>query len=186
MCQLCLIFCCEIAYSDSVYFLFGNLLTLTSELNFLLTLTGLTTCKHRWELPGNYPYFEKYGNLPLCLDNYALFSLPPIFTTILYTYPLRHILYLGEPSVNTISNYHGTFIHLYMHWYDPIYKIYKWNSCFSLIHMAVFFLIFLCQQYIKNYFIIYKLNFYFSWYQWSLRHVVTHKPIFSIISFIFK
>ena len=30
---------------------------------------------------------KKYGNLPLCLENYALFSLPPIFTTILYTYP---------------------------------------------------------------------------------------------------
>ena len=43
--------------------------------------------EHRWELPGNCPYFEKYGNLPLCLENYALFSLPPIFTDILYTYP---------------------------------------------------------------------------------------------------
>ena len=32
----------------------------------------------RWELPGNNPSFQKYGNLPLCLENYALFSLPPI------------------------------------------------------------------------------------------------------------
>ena len=39
--------------------------------------------------------FEKCGHLPLCLENYALFSLPPIFTTILYTYPLRCIMYLG-------------------------------------------------------------------------------------------
>ena len=37
---------------------------------------------HRCELPGNYPYFEKYGNLPLCLENYALFLLPSIFTTV--------------------------------------------------------------------------------------------------------
>ena len=58
---------------------------------------------------------EKYGNLPLCLENYALFSLPPIFTTILYTYPLRNIIYLGEPSGDIISNYHGTFIHIFMH-----------------------------------------------------------------------
>ena len=36
------------------------------------------TLRHRWELPGNYPYFEKYCNLPLCLENYALFSLPLI------------------------------------------------------------------------------------------------------------
>ena len=55
---------------------------------------------------------KKYGNLPLYLENYALFSLPPIFTTILYTYPLRYIIYLGEPSGNIISNCHGTFIHI--------------------------------------------------------------------------
>ena len=47
-----------------------------------------------WELPGNYPYFRKCGNLPLCLENYALFSLPPIFTNNLYTYTLRYIIYL--------------------------------------------------------------------------------------------
>ena len=58
---------------------------------------------------------KKYGNLPLCLENYALFSLPPIFTTILFTYPLRYIIYLGEPLGNIISNCHGTFIHIFMH-----------------------------------------------------------------------
>ena len=49
---------------------------------------------------GNYRVitliFTKYGNLPLCLDNYALFSLPPIFTNNLYTYTLSNIIYLGE------------------------------------------------------------------------------------------
>ena len=77
---------------------------------------------HRWELLGNYSYFEKYGNLLLGLENYALFSLPPIFTNTLYTYPLRYIIHLGEPSGNIISNYHGKFIHICIHWYDPIFK----------------------------------------------------------------
>ena len=70
---------------------------------------------HRWKLPGNYPNFKKYGNSPLYLENYALFLLPPIFTNILYTYPLSYMIYLGEPSGNIILNYHGTFIHIYMH-----------------------------------------------------------------------
>ena len=56
-----------------------------------------------------------YGNLPLCLENYALFSLPPISTTIIYKYPLMYIIYLGEPSGGIITNYHGTFIHIFMH-----------------------------------------------------------------------
>ena len=50
---------------------------------------------------GNYRLitliFKKYGNLPLCLENCALFSLPPIFTNNLSTYTLRYIIYLGEP-----------------------------------------------------------------------------------------
>ena len=41
-------------------------------------------------IDGNYwvitLIFKKYGNLPLCLENYALFYLPPIFTNHLYTY----------------------------------------------------------------------------------------------------
>ena len=31
-------------------------------------------------------------------------------------------MYLGEPSSNIISNYHGTFIHIFMHGYYPIYQ----------------------------------------------------------------
>ena len=83
---------------------------------------SMASSDHRWELPGNYPYFEKYGNLPLCLENYALCSVPPIFTTILYTYPLRFIIYLEEPSGNIIMNYHGTFIHIFIHGYYPAYQ----------------------------------------------------------------
>ena len=43
--------------------------------------------------------FKKYGNLPLCMENYALFSLPSIFKSRLYTYASRYIIYLGESSV---------------------------------------------------------------------------------------
>ena len=32
------------------------------------------------------------------MENYALFSLPPVFTNIIYIYALRYIIYLGEPS----------------------------------------------------------------------------------------
>ena len=53
------------------------------------------------ELSGNYPYFQKNGNLSLCLENYALFSLPPIFTNNLYTYTLSYTIYLREPSDNS-------------------------------------------------------------------------------------
>ena len=81
-------------------------------------------------IDGNYRVitliFTKYSNLPLCLDNYALFLLLPIFTNNLYTYKLRYIIYLGEPSGNIISNYHGTFIHIFMHGYDPNLNIYKY------------------------------------------------------------
>ena len=44
--------------------------------------------------------FKKYGDYPLCLEKYALFSLPPIFTNNLFTYTLRYIIYLGQPSGN--------------------------------------------------------------------------------------
>ena len=77
---------------------------------------------------------KKYGNLPLCLENYALFSLPPIFTTILYTYPLRYIIYLEEPLGNIIKNYHGTFIHIFMHGYYPIYQNNITKPSFFMIH----------------------------------------------------
>ena len=46
---------------------------------------------------------KKYVNLPLYLENYALFLLPPIFANILYTYPLMYIIHLGEPSGNIVS-----------------------------------------------------------------------------------
>ena len=44
---------------------------------------------HRiWTIDGNYRVinliFKKYGNLPLCLEKCALFSLPPIYTNISY------------------------------------------------------------------------------------------------------
>ena len=85
---------------------------------------------------------------------------PAFFLTVLYSYTLRNKIYLREPSGNIISNCHGTFIHVFMHWYDPIYIIYKWNSHFSSIHMAVFlFSNFLWEQYIKNFVIIYKSEF---------------------------
>ena len=107
--------------------------------------------------------FKKYGNLPLCMENYALFSLPPIFTNILYTYPLRYITYLEEPSGNTISNYHGKFIHIYMHLYDPMFKKNIWKSYLPRLILPVFCpLLFSCQQYIKNSSNFYKLGFFIS------------------------
>ena len=48
--------------------------------------------------------FTKYRNLPLRLENDALFLLPPIFTKRLYTYPLGNIIYLGYPSSNIIPD----------------------------------------------------------------------------------
>ena len=86
----------------------------------------LSVFRHLYGIYDNYRLitliFKKCGNLSLCLENCALFSLLLIFTTILYKYPLRYIIYLGEPSGNIISNYHDTFIHIYMYWYDPIFK----------------------------------------------------------------
>ena len=76
--------------------------------------------------------FKKYGNLPLCLENYALFSLPLIYKNILYTYPLRYIIYLGEPSGNTIWNYHSTFIQIFMHGYYSIHQKKNPKPSFSL------------------------------------------------------
>ena len=76
-------------------------------------------------IDGNYRVitliFTKCGNLLLSLENYALFSLPSIFTKKLYTYTLSNILYLGKPPGNIISNYHRTFIHICMHAYYPSY-----------------------------------------------------------------
>ena len=44
----------------------------------------------------------------------------------------------GEPSGNIISNYHGTFIHIYMHSYDLMFKIYIWNSYFPWLILPFF------------------------------------------------
>ena len=89
-------------------------------------------------IDGNYRVitliFKKYGNLPLCLENYALFLLPPIFTTILYTYIFRYMINLGEPSGNILSNYHGTFLHIFMHGYYPIYQKKIPKPSFFIIH----------------------------------------------------
>ena len=71
-----------------------------------------STQTHIRELPGNYPYFQKNGNLPLCLENYALLLLPPIFTNGLYTCTLRYIIYIGEPLGN--FNFKLTW-HIYTH-----------------------------------------------------------------------
>ena len=46
----------------------------------------------------------------------------PLFLQKKNTYTLSNILYLGEPSGNIISNYHGTFIHIFMHVYYPIHQ----------------------------------------------------------------
>ena len=68
-------------------------------------------------IDGNYRVitliFTKYGNLPLYLENYALFSLPPIFTKGLYIYTLSYMIYLRETSGNIISNYHDTHTHIH-------------------------------------------------------------------------
>ena len=42
---------------------------------------------------------------------------------MLYTYTLRDIIYLGEPSGNIISNYHGTFIHIYIEGESPMWRL---------------------------------------------------------------
>ena len=94
---------------------------------------GIVTC-----IDGNYrvitPIFTKYGTLPLCLENYALFSLPKNFTDNFYTYTLSNTLYLGETSGDKISNYHGIFIHIFMHEYYPIYQKKKIQTVFFHIH----------------------------------------------------
>ena len=92
------------------------------------------------------------------------YSCYPRLYNYLYTYTLRDIIYIVQPLGNIISNYHGTFIHIYMNSYDSISKIYIWNSFFSSINLAIFFWfsLFSCQQYTKNYFIIYKLDSLFQ------------------------
>ena len=49
---------------------------------------GWTSCAHI--IDKNYQVitfiFKTYGNLPLCLENYALFSLPPILPKKIHMY----------------------------------------------------------------------------------------------------
>ena len=72
---------------------------------------------------GQFPLSSKKNdNIPLYLKNYAIFLSPPIFTNNIYTYILRYMMYLGEPSGNIIKNYHCTFIEIFMHGYDPSLK----------------------------------------------------------------
>ena len=87
-----------------------------------------------WTINGNYLVITlifKNCNLPLFLNPYALFSLPPIFTKNIFTYTLSYTIYLGEPWGNIISNHHGIFIHIFMHGYDPSFKIYILTVCFG-------------------------------------------------------
>ena len=72
----------------------------------------------------------------------TIITLPPIFLTILYTYPFRYIIYLGELSGNIFQI---TMAHLYTYTcIDIIVYIKNINETvvFSPIHMAVFVLIF--------------------------------------------
>ena len=67
---------------------------------------------------------------------------PRFLQLYIYTYTLSYIIYLGEPPGNIISNYHGTFIHIFMHGYDTKKKIL--NSflcqCCCFICQGIFFL----------------------------------------------
>ena len=110
--------------------------------------------------------FKKYGNLTLCLENYALFSLPPIFTNILYTYPLSHIIHIGEPLGSIISNDHCICIHIYMHWYDPMFKRYTRNIFFPWLMLPFFVpLFFLANNTSKTLSFFTSWIFNFSWYR---------------------
>ena len=80
------------------------------------------------------------------MENYALFSLPSIFTTFLYAYALVNILYLGEPSGNSFWNSYGAFIHIFIHGYYHIYQkenyqIVFFCQCYRFIFRCSFFLV---------------------------------------------
>ena len=89
--------------------------------------------------------------MPLFLQNMAIYPLfgelctflvTLNFYNILHTYALSNILYLGEKSVNLISNYHGTFIHIFMYRYYHIKKKIKpfFCQCCRIICWRSFFL----------------------------------------------
>ena len=54
--------------------------------------------------------YKKNGNLSLCLENYALFSLPPIFTKNIYTYTVEENCSLGGSIISRLDN--GAFVGL--------------------------------------------------------------------------
>ena len=62
---------------------------------------------------------------------------PLIFTKRLFTYPLSNILYLGYPYGNIISNYHGTFIHIFMYGCYLFLNIYQ-TSFFCQFYRFIF------------------------------------------------
>ena len=73
------------------------------------------------------------------------YSCYPRFLQMIYIYPLRYIFYLGKKSRDIISNYNDTFIHIFMHLYDPNFKIYILNRFFlgqfcRFICQCIFFL----------------------------------------------
>ena len=92
----------------------------------------------RWELPGNYPHFQKIWSFIPLFGELCIILVTPDFYKNIYTYTLIYIIYLGEPSGNTISNPHGTFIHIFMHGYNPNFKKYILNVFFP-VNVAVLF-----------------------------------------------
>ena len=68
--------------------------------------------RHRWKLPGKYLYFKNIWQCTPLFGALCIILLPPILTKYIYKYSLGYIIYLGEPSGNIISNYHGIFIHI--------------------------------------------------------------------------
>ena len=70
---------------------------------------------------------KKYGNLPLLFGELCIILVTPDF----YKYFMFiHI----RASGNIISNYHGTFMHIFMHRYCPIYQKKISKSSFFIIH----------------------------------------------------
>ena len=72
--------------------------------------------RHIRELRGNHPYFQKLWLFNPLFGELCIILVTPDFYKK-YTYSLSYIIYLEEPSGNIISNYHGTFIHIFTHIY---------------------------------------------------------------------
>ena len=104
-----------------------------------------TRC-HRWELPVNYLFFYKISNFTLPSGESCIIIVTPNVYNILYIYSLINILYMGEPSVNSIWNYHCTFIHIFMHAYYHIYQKEIINRFFLWIILFYFLVFLICFQ----------------------------------------